>query len=219
MVGGGGGVPLRFNPSMAMSGEWVAGVDEVGRGALFGPVVAAVVVFPVERQSELERVGVQDSKNLSPRQRECLLTHIQSLAHELHIGLGSVQEIDRLNILQASLLAMRRAVLKCRCLSVLTLTDGVLVDGIHPIPDLPIPQRTWVQGDQHSVAIAAASIVAKVWRDALINRLAVQYPGYGLERHKGYGTPQHRMALRDLGCTPQHRKSFRPCQVASALGL
>ncbi len=185
-----------------------AGVDEVGRGCLFGPVVAAAVILPDGSDTPLLTAGVTDSKLLSPRQRQNFAQQIAAIAVDCQIGVASVAEIDRLNILQASLLAMRRAVLKLR-----VMPDGCWVDGNQRIPNLPMAQQTWVKGDLECVAIAAASIVAKVWRDDLITRLDSQYPGYDLSRNKGYGTAKHRAALQRLGLTPQHRRSFAPCQV------
>lgn len=187
----------------------IAGVDEVGRGALFGPVVAAAVILSESAAMDLQSLGVTDSKRLSPRRRELLIEPIKALATTCAIGYASVQEIDRINILQASLLAMHRAVRRlsppptlCR------------VDGNQRIPHLAIPQQTVIQGDQSDTAIAAASILAKVWRDQLIIRLDCRYPGYGLAKHKGYGSAEHRQAIQTLGPTRQHRQSFRGCQLA-----
>jgi ribonuclease HII len=188
--------------------ESTVGVDEVGRGALFGPVVAAAVILPASAVGELAAAGVTDSKTLSARQRQQLSKLIQSLALECRVGIASVREIDRLNILQASLLAMKRAILKLQ-----TPPRLCLVDGNQQIPLLMIPQRTLIQGDRRSLVIGAASIVAKVWRDQLIERLAIKYPGYDLAANKGYGSTRHRLALTQLGPTAQHRRSFRPCQV------
>lgn len=186
------------------TGASVAGVDEVGRGALFGPVVAAAVALTPEATDSLKILGVQDSKRLNAHRREALVPHIKALGESVAIGMASVHEIDRLNILQASLLAMKRAFNRLDCAPCLC-----LVDGNQAIPDLPVPQRTVVKGDQREVSIAAASILAKVWRDTLIIRLDERYPGYGLAANKGYGTAQHQAALAQLGPSPQHRKSFR----------
>lgn len=185
----------------------VAGVDEVGRGCLFGPVVAAAVILPDSVIAELTLAGVTDSKKLSALQRQLLVPQIKALATDCRIGYASVREIDRLNILQASLLAMKRAVLRLK-----VKPDLCLIDGNQQIPNLEVPQQTLIQGDQNSLAIAAASIIAKVWRDELISRLAVRYPQYGLTSNKGYGTPAHRQALRQFGPSPYHRTSFSPCQ-------
>ena len=184
----------------------VAGVDEVGRGALFGPVVAAAVMLPASALEALALSGVTDSKRLTPLRRRVLAAQIQQVA-VCRIGLASVREIDRLNILQASLLAMRRAIDR------LTPAPHLcLIDGNQPVPGLTLPQQTIVKGDQHCLAIGAASIVAKVWRDALVDRLAAKYPEYGLLTNKGYGTIAHRQAIQQFGCTPQHRRSFSPCR-------
>lgn len=188
--------------------DLVAGVDEVGRGSLFGPVVAAAVILSPNAEAKLRPAGVKDSKQLSGAQRLILAEQIWALAVDCQIGTASVREIDRLNILQAALLAMRRAILR------LKLRPGLcLVDGNQPIPALEIPQQTMIKGDQRQLAIAAASIVAKVWRDTLIVRLAQKYPGYDLAANKGYGSPRHRLALEQLGPSSQHRLSFRPCRV------
>ncbi len=206
-------VPLprqtRVLPAPANQNPRLAGVDEVGRGALFGPVVAAAVVLSPATAERLQALGVRDSKALRPAQREVLALAIRQQAEGAALGWASVAEIDRLNILQASLLAMRRAVLR------LTPTPTrCLVDGNQAIPQLAIPQELWVQGDQRSVAIAAASIMAKVWRDQLLIRLDRHYPGYDLARNKGYGSARHRQALAQLGPTRYHRQSFRPCQIS-----
>lgn len=188
-------------------GAEVAGVDEVGRGALFGPVVAAAVILPDQALKDLAVAGVTDSKKLSASQREKLALYIQSRALDYRIGVASVREIDRLNILRASLLAMQRAILRLN-----PIPKICLVDGNQRIPQLQIPHETIIRGDSISLAIAAASIMAKVWRDQLIIRLASKYPGYDLATNKGYGTLKHREALKKLGPSPQHRLSFRPCR-------
>lgn len=184
----------------------VAGVDEVGRGCLFGPVVAAAVVLLPSACEQLQSLGVTDSKRLSPARRESLIVPIQTLATDYALGLATVYDIERLNILYASLLAMTRAL---RRLSVLP--DLCLVDGNQPIPNLGLPQQTVVQGDRLHTEIAAASILAKVWRDRLLVRLDRRYPGYHLAYNKGYGSAAHRLALKTLGPTPQHRRSFKGC--------
>ena len=194
-------------PGLTSSAEMIAGVDEVGRGALFGPVVAAAVIISDASAAKLSVLGVTDSKLLSAPQRRELVEWITELAVDYRIGYASVREIDRLNILQASLLAMRRAIIR------LKIQPGLcLIDGNQVIPGLNLPQQTIVKGDQVSLAIAAASILAKVWRDDLVTRLAQRYPGYDLARNKGYGTAAHRQAIATYGITPYHRKSFSPCQ-------
>lgn len=189
----------------------IAGVDEVGRGALFGPVVAAAVILPESVLALLEQAGVTDSKRLSATQRQILAQQIQAVAIDCQIGIASVREIDRLNILQATFLAMRRAIGRLNPQPHLC-----LIDGNQRLPQLAMPQQTIVKGDQKSLVIAAASIVAKVWRDELITRLSVKYPGYDLESNKGYGTVKHRVGLQQQGVSRQHRRSFSPCiQVES----
>ncbi|WP_407886926.1 ribonuclease HII [Scytonema sp. NUACC26] len=185
----------------------IAGVDEVGRGALFGPVVAAAVVLPDFALPDLVAANIKDSKKLSANQRRSLAQQICELAVDWKIGFASTAEIDRMNILQATLLAMKRAVLKLKTQPALC-----LIDGNQLVKDLPLPQQTIVKGDERSLAIASASIIAKVWRDSLVSRLASKYPMYDLERNKGYGSQKHLMALREYGPSLLHRKSFRPCQ-------
>ncbi len=186
----------------------LAGVDEVGRGCLFGPVVAAAVILPPAAREPLTVAGVTDSKLVTPANRRRLYQQIQDWAVDCRIGYASVREIDRLNILQAALLAMRRAILRLA-----VVPDLCLIDGNQRVPGLNIAQQTMVKGDQRSLEIAAASIIAKVWRDELISRLAVKYPDYDLAQNKGYGTARHRQALQRLGPTVWHRRSFAPCQV------
>lgn len=186
----------------------IAGVDEVGRGALFGPVVAAAVLIPPSAHPELIQAGVTDSKGLTPGERQRLAQQIRATALDCRIGIASVREIDRLNILQASLLAMRRAIARLT-----PQPDCCLIDGNQRVPGLCIAQRTLVKGDQRSLSIAAASIIAKVWRDGLIIRLAAKYPEYGLDTNKGYGTARHRAAIQKFGVSTQHRLSFSPCRL------
>lgn len=186
----------------------VAGVDEVGRGCLFGPVVAAAVILPNDALSALMAAKIKDSKKLSSSRRSQLAQHIRSVAIDYKIGFASVVEIDQINILQATLLAMKRAVLKLKVQPTLC-----LIDGKQSINDLPLLQQNIVKGDERSLAIAAASIIAKVWRDELIVRLASKYPMYDLEQNKGYGSPKHLLALQEHGPSPLHRKSFRPCRI------
>lgn len=187
----------------------IAGVDEVGRGALFGPVVAAAVILSESAVAELQALGVTDSKRLSHPRRLHLIEPIQTRSIACAIGYASVHEIDRINILQASLLAMHRAVGRLSPAPTLC-----RIDGNQAIPQLRIPQQTVIKGDQTDTAIAAASILAKVWRDQLMVRLDRRYPGYGLAKHKGYGSAEHRRAIQTLGPTRQHRQSFRGCQLS-----
>lgn len=188
---------------------FVAGVDEVGRGALFGPVVAAAVILPNHAWPELIADEIKDSKKLSSSRRTQLAQQIGALAIDWKIGFATNAEIDQINILQATLLAMKRAVHKLKVQPTLC-----LVDGNQSVKDLLVPQQTIVKGDERSLNIASASIVAKVWRDDLVMRLASKYPMYNLERNKGYGSQQHLLALQQYGPSPLHRKSFRPCQMS-----
>ncbi|MBW4601442.1 MAG: ribonuclease HII [Calothrix sp. FI2-JRJ7] len=185
-----------------------AGVDEVGRGALFGPVVAAAVILPNSALPQLVTNQINDSKKLSLSKRKLLAQQICLVCTDWKIGYATTAEIDQLNILQASLLAMKRAVLK---LSVQP--DMCLIDGNQMVLGLPMPQQTIIKGDSTSIAIAAASIVAKVWRDDLILRLATKYPMYDLIHNKGYGSRRHLLALQEYGASRLHRKSFSPCQL------
>jgi len=185
----------------------IAGVDEVGRGALFGPVVAAAVVVDDDRAAALAAAGVRDSKRLSPKRRQALVPVIKTQALDWAIAAATVAEIDQINILQASLLAMARAIAQLD-----PPPDRCDIDGNQPIPKLRLPQQTLVGGDRTSIAIAAASILAKVWRDDLILKLAQDYPAYDLAANKGYGTAKHMAALREHGPSPHHRRSFGPCQ-------
>ena len=183
----------------------IAGVDEVGRGPLAGPVVAAAVILDPARPI----AGLADSKKLSPARRERLTLDIRANALAWALGRAEVAEIDWLNIFQASLLAMRRAV------EALPMTpDRVLVDGKH-CPPLACPCTAIVKGDATVPAISAASILAKVARDAELRELHDRYPRYDFARHKGYPTAVHREALRRYGPCPEHRRSFAP--VAAAL--
>jgi len=185
----------------------IAGVDEVGRGSLFGSVVAAAIILPLAIIPELIEAGVKDSKKLSAKKRQQLVPQIQSKGLAWQVSEATVEEIDELNILQASLLAMKRSILALQ-----PSPEICLIDGNFPIPNLAIPQETIIKGDQKSTAIAAASILAKVWRDELILSLAKQYPEYDLAKNKGYPTPKHLSALETHGISPLHRKSFAPCK-------
>ena len=187
--------------------DLIAGVDEVGRGALFGMVVTAAVILPKTAIIDCQNWGIKDSKKLSAHRRELLVPQIQQAAITYNIGVATVAEIDDLNILQATLLAMRRSIMG------LAITPELcLIDGNKSIPDLDIPQQTLIKGEDKSVSIAAASILAKVWRDRLTIELAEIYPMYHLAQNKGYGTAQHLMAIEKYGITPEHRQSFSPCQ-------
>ena len=180
-----------------------AGIDEVGRGSLFGPVFAAAVILPSSALPKLQKAGLTDSKRLSARARAALVPLLRGQALSWAIGQASAAEIDRHGIRLATEWAMARALQR------LSITpELVLIDGVLPLRGWKGPQRTLIKGDLHCAAISAASVMAKEERDALIRRLAGRFPGYGLERHSGYGTAQHREDLARLGATPLHRQSF-----------
>lgn len=179
----------------------IAGVDEAGRGPLCGPVHAAAVILDPARPIE----GLDDSKKLSEKTRDTLAILIRERALAWSIGIATVEEIDRVNILHATMLAMRRAV-EGLCL----LPDEVLIDGNRVPPGLAVPARALIGGDASEAAISAASILAKTVRDREMRILAELYPQYGIERHKGYPTREHLAALRMHGPSPIHRRSFAP---------
>lgn len=183
----------------------VAGLDEAGRGAWAGPVCAAAVVLPLQRD-DLTTVldGVRDSKLLSPGRREALLPVIQEVAVAAAVGWGAPAEIDVWGIVSATRLAMGRAVAELG-----DQVDALLVDYLD-LPGLGFPQQSLPQADARCLSVAAASILAKVERDRLMIAFEEEYPGYGFAQHKGYGTPQHRKALAQLGSSPIHRVSWRP---------
>ena len=192
-------------------GGLVAGVDEAGRGPLAGPVVAAAVVFPDGVPDQLAAL-LDDSKKLTAQARGAALAALRASNAWLAVGAASVAEIHRLNILHATLLAMRRAVLRLP-----GRPDLALVDGNQP-PRLPCPVRCCVGGDGLSLSIAAASIVAKVVRDQVMARLAVRYPAYGWGANAGYGTASHRAALDRMGACPHHRAGFGAVRRLAQVG-
>lgn len=185
-----------------LSAGW-AGVDEAGRGPLAGPVVAAAVILIAPEGL----VGLNDSKKITAKRRKSLYQEI--IRHQLvGIGFADEKEIDTLNILQASLLAMKRAVLDL-CIS----PEGLLIDGTYST-DLALPQKTIIEGDAKSASIAAASVIAKVIRDAWMEKMDGEYPHYGFSKHKGYGTKAHMDALLQQGPCAIHRKSFDPVKCS-----
>ena len=184
--------------------EWIAGVDEVGAGPLAGPVVAAAVILPPGTCLP----NINDSKKLSAAQREALDAAIQQTAVACSVGMATVTEIDRLNIYHAALLAMQRAVHGLSAQPMHLLVDA------RRVPNVCMPQTAIIDGDTRSQSIAAASIVAKVYRDRLMDALGAQYPGYGFEKHRGYGTAAHLQALAKLGPLDVHRVSFGPVAQA-----
>lgn len=187
----------------------IAGVDEAGRGPLAGPVVAAAVIFPPSYQN----FEINDSKQLTVRKRDRLYKVIAQEAIAVGVGVAEADVIDRINILQASLQAMRDAVLELS-----NPPDFILIDGLNTIP-VDVPQKTLVKGDALSVSIAAASIIAKVSRDRIMEMYHRQFPQYNFLQNKGYGTAEHRRILREIGMCKIHRRSFRlkdsgSCQTA-----
>lgn len=183
----------------------IAGLDEAGRGSWAGPVVAAAVVLPLERRNlPAKLLGVRDSKLLTPRRREEALEKVIEVASGIGIGVVPPQFIDERGIVAATRLAMRRA------LDALPMRPDYLLVDYLSLPEESLPHKSIVRGDNLSLSIACASIVAKVERDRMMIASEEEYPGYGFARHKGYGTPQHREALERLGLTTLHRLSFRP---------
>ncbi|AKJ68206.1 ribonuclease HII [Pandoraea thiooxydans] len=180
--------------------DLACGVDEAGRGPLAGPVVAAAVILDPARPID----GLADSKKLTAKRREVLYEQIQERALAWHIAQADVEEIDRLNILHATMLAMQRAVGGLQPQPTLALIDG------NRCPILPMRAEAIVKGDDKVAAISAASILAKVSRDRMLCTLHASYPQYGFDVHSGYPTPQHLAALREFGATPHHRRSFAP---------
>jgi ribonuclease HII len=186
-------------------GRLLVGVDEVGRGPLAGPVVAAAVAFP---EGCRKVRGLRDSKMLAPKRREILAVIIRSKALAIGVGAASAREIDRFNIRIASAIAMRRALHRCsRALA--SVDCWILIDGL-PLPEIGVEHRALVDGDALCHSVAAASVVAKTVRDALMRRLAVRYPGYGWDTNVGYATDGHQEGLRLLGPTRHHRRTFFP---------
>ena len=185
----------------------VAGLDEVGRGCLAGAVVAAAVILPLDADIEADLAGVRDSKQLTATRREYLARVIQGRARAWAVGQADVAAIDQHNILRATRLAMQDALQQLD-----PAPTALLLDAIR-LPAIPLPQTPLIKGDQRSLSIAAASILAKVARDALMCQLDNIYPGYGFAQHKGYGTPQHLTALQQFGPCPQHRRSFAPVRA------
>ncbi|WP_417452830.1 ribonuclease HII [Kiloniella sp.] len=197
-----------FDQEFGTNNAIIVGVDEVGRGPWAGPVVAGAAWLDRQKVSDDLISKLDDSKKLSVKKREDINDQLYDLHQQgiinLALGEATCEEIDKLNILQASMLAMQRAVAN------LTITpQAILVDG-NKIPELPCPAKAVIKGDSISLSIAAASIIAKVNRDHQMFELSIQYPGYGWEKNQGYGTAQHRAALLDLGVTPAHRRTFRP---------
>ncbi len=189
----------------------IAGVDEAGRGPLAGPVVAAAVILP----ARCRLPGLNDSKALTAAARERLFALIQDRALSTGVAVVGARTVDRINILRASHRAMREALLQLDPAPALALVDG------RPLPACPVPQRNVVHGDRLCASIAAASIIAKVTRDRIMEEVHARYPGYGFDRHKGYATPEHLACLSALGPCPEHRMTFAPVRslLQQRLGL
>ena len=182
--------------------QFVAGVDEAGRGALAGPVAAGAVILPIDPGLTVHLNGVRDSKQMSPTEREHWAERLRSEVCGCAVGYASNQEIDAIGIVPATRLAIQRA------LEALPMQPQHLLVDFLDLPNTSIPQTSLVQGDRRSLSIAAASILAKTGRDALLRQLDLEFPGYGFAQHKGYGTLAHRRALAQLGPSPVHRLSF-----------
>lgn len=182
--------------------EWIAGVDEAGRGPLAGPVVAAAVILP----KDVDFNGLTDSKQLTASERDMYFEQIKKNAIAYHIEIIAAEEIDRLNILEATKLAMTNALLQLKKYPDIALIDAVQLD------DLPFQQAAIIKGDDKSLSIAAASVLAKVTRDKWMEKYDELYPQYGFKKHKGYGTKAHMQAMKQYGICPIHRTSFRPVQ-------
>jgi len=196
---------LQFERELWRAGiEYVAGIDEAGRGALAGPVAAGVVILPQKREIQDTLQGVKDSKQLTSKARARWLGVIQGCALSCQVGFASAVEIDEMGIMAATRLAARRALEKTT-----PIPQHLLIDWIS-IPGTGLQETSLVKGDARSLTIACASIAAKVRRDEILIELDETYPGYGFAGHKGYGTAQHRAAIRELGSCPVHRRSFSP---------
>jgi ribonuclease HII len=199
---------LAFEKSFWKKGiRLVAGIDEAGRGAWAGPVTAAAVILPCDPQILKKLFGVRDSKQMTPRQREYWQQFIKEMAIDWAIGWGSVAEIDGRGILNATRLAMTRAVQQLS-----TQPQHLLIDAVK-LPEFDIPQSNLIKGDMHVLSIAAASVLAKTARDRKMVYLDRDFPGYGFSCHKGYGTKEHQSALALCGVCKQHRLSYRPVKA------
>ncbi len=183
----------------------LAGLDEAGRGAWAGPVVAAAVVLPLDRPDLAESLaGVRDSKQMTPNQRELWASAIRQIALGIGVGVTSSKEVDQWGLISATREAMARALVDLG-----KQPEHLLIDHL-TLPDIPLPQTVLTRGDSRVLSIASASVIAKVARDQMMVDLDERHPGYGFARHKGYGTPQHRAALTHLGPCPSHRFSYTP---------
>jgi ribonuclease HII len=205
---------LKFETQLWKAGyQKIAGIDEVGRGALAGPVAAGVVIFPMNEEILENLDGINDSKQLTPKKRISCAHRIKLAALEWGIGYADSKEIDQLGIISATQLAVRRA------LNELTVCPDFLLFDFLPPTDYNLPLCALVKGDTLSLSIASASILAKVARDNLLIQLDQEYPGYGLAQHKGYGTRKHREALIQLGPSHIHRLTFSPIKISDSIKL
>ncbi len=191
--------------------SFIAGLDEAGRGCLAGPVVAAAVILPLDKDIAALLEGVRDSKQMTAQARERCFTLIQQHALAVGVGIGSVALIDKRNILQATKQAMKDALA-----SLSPAPQALLLDAL-TLRDVALPQRALIKGDARCLSIAAASVIAKVTRDHLMLQMHQEYPVYGFDQHKGYGTPAHLAALQQHGATPHHRQSFAPVRALYSL--
>lgn len=191
--------------------SFIAGLDEAGRGCLAGPVVAAAVMLPLKDEILALLAGVRDSKQMTALARDRLFTVIQQHALSIGVGIGSVELIDRRNILQATKQAMKDALTQLS-----PMPQALLLDALY-LRDISLPQRSLIKGDARCLSIAAASVIAKVTRDRLMLQLHQEYPAYGFNQHKGYGTAAHLAALQEFGATPHHRQSFAPVRALHGL--
>jgi ribonuclease HII len=197
---------LSFEIPLWQQGLLLAGLDEAGRGAWAGPVSAGAVILPPDPTLLLRLKGVRDSKQMTPRQRFIWAEKIKAEALGWGIGFVSNTEIDQIGILPATRLAMARALAQ-----LVPVPQHLLVDALR-LPEIDLPQTALIRGDSRCLSIAAASVLAKTGRDALMVELALAYPGYDLGQHKGYGTARHHQAMQQLGLSPLHRRSYAPCR-------
>lgn len=181
---------------------YLAGVDEAGRGALAGPVAAAAVILPASASLEQSLAGVRDSKQMTPAEREYWAPRIRQISLAWGVGTASAEEVDELGIVRATCLASQRA------LEQLNPSPDFLITDYLVLREVEVPQLALIKGDVYCLSVAAASVLAKTYRDALLCQLDARYPGYGFARHKGYGTSRHRSAIQQLGLCPLHRRSF-----------
>ena len=193
---------------LAQGYRFIAGLDEAGRGAWAGPVVAAAVILPLDQPRLLDTlIGLRDSKKLVPPKRERFFELIQTTATAVSVGMASAAMVDQINVVEATRYAMHQA------LNGLTIAPDYLLLDYLRLPDIELPQDAFPRADDLSLTVAAASVMAKVTRDRLMIELNHEYPGYDFDRHKGYGTPAHRTALTTRGPCPLHRLSYKPLQA------